>query len=228
MPAKHDFLFVDESGDPGYATDPVSGALLSTQHYVTAVLHVCDNSFNHINRHIAAFRYLTSMGRELKVPPEKEVFGRLIDPIRSLADDSSQNICASVVYLNKAKYTGRYLKPGGKRPADPVRFRNYMLRCLLEFHFLNFQLQSQHYDLVLDRIEMSKAEADNLQRYLAGNRNIPTPTHVTHAASIYVEALQIVDHIASGYKNVVSGTPPPQALSFVRARDITFDQFTYK
>lgn len=228
MPVKHDFLFVDESGDPGYTTESISGTLLSSPYYVAAVLHVCDNSFAHINRHMATFRYYTAMDRELKLPPEKEVFERLLGPIRSLANDGAQNICASVVYVDKVNYTGRYLKPGGKRPQDPIRFRNYMLRCLLEFHFQYVRLKSQQYDLVLDRIEMTRKETDNLQGYIAGNRNIPTPTHITHASSIYVEALQIVHHIAGGYKNVVSGAETPHVLEFVRARDVTLDQFIYK
>ncbi len=99
-----------------------------------------------------------------------------------------------------------------------------MLRRLLEHHFQRHRLQSNHYDLVIDRVELTLEETLNLRRYIAGNRSIPTPTHITHAASIYVEGLQVVHHIANGYRGVVDGGTTPPELSFVSARDITTNQ----
>ncbi|MCH8825783.1 MAG: DUF3800 domain-containing protein [Chloroflexi bacterium] len=221
---KHDYIFVDESGDPGYRVDDSSGRLLSSGYYVAAALHLCDDSFPDLNAHVAAFRYYSRMSRELKLPPEKEEFGRLLDPIRMMAE-GGKNIWSSAVYLDKYRYNGRYLKPGGIRPQNPIRFRNHILRCLLEHHFQKYPLRSHHYDLVLDRVEITKEETENLQNYLAGNYNIPTPTNITHASSIYVEGLQIVHHIANGYKNVVTGSEPPDALKFVSARDVTTNQY---
>ncbi len=221
---KYDYIFVDESGDPGWAFGPDGPELLSSEYYTAAALHMCDDVFGKVNEHVSSFRYLTRMSRELKLPPEKDVFQRLIGPIGALAQ-SDGGIWASVVYLDKRKYNGRYLKPGGPRPQDPVRFRNWVLRRLLEWHFSWTHLQSQQYDLVLDRVEITKEQTDNLQNYLASNYNIPTPTSITHAASIYVEPLQLVHHIATGFKNVVTlGNAPLDALSFVRARDITTSQ----
>ena len=155
-----------------------------------------------------------------------EEYGRLLDPIRAMSE-AGRNIWASVVYLDKLQYNGSYLKPGGKRPANPVRFRNYILRRLLEHHFQEYPLQSRQYDLVLDRIDLSREETENLRRYVSGNRNIPTPTHITHASSIYVEGLQVVHHIANGYKDVVNGNPAPVELSFVNPRDLSFNQYLY-
>lgn len=223
---KHDYIFIDESGDPGYTVDPLTGKLLSTMYYTTAAFHICDDCFSDLNAHVAAFRYLTGMTKNLKLPPEHIIFEKLIQPISTLAA-SGRNIWASVVYLNKQRYTGAYLKPGGKRLPDPIKFRNRILRCLLEYHFSFYPLRSQHYDLVLDRIEMTKSEVENLQNYLARNYNIPTPTHITHASSIYVDGLQVVHHIATGYKNVVSGAAPPNALSFVNSKDITTNQLIH-
>lgn len=223
---KYDYIFVDESGDPGYTLDPSTGQLLSTPYYVVAALHICDDCFPAINTHIASFRYLTGMNRELKIPPEKDVFKRLIEPLSDLAI-GGRNIWASVIYVDKERYTGRYLKPGGRRPPSPTMFRNRMLRCLLEFHFSLCSLQSRQFDLVLDRVEMAQYDAQNLQAYLAGNHHIPTPTHITHASSIYVEPLQIVHHIAAGYKDIMTGKNPPDVLGFVNARDVTLNQFIY-
>ena len=109
--AKYDYIFVDESGDPGYATHPETGALLSSPFFAMAALHVTDDSYSHIIRHLAAFR----------------------------------------------------------------------------------------------------------------NRNlrIPAPINVTHASSLYVEALQVVDHIANAYGTEELGGTGHDSLRFVRALDIT-------
>ena len=220
----NDFIFVDESGDPGYVFDETSGKLLSSPYYVAAALHVCDDSIAYITEHIAAFRYLSRMNRELKIPPGKDDYRRLMEPVQQLALNGS-NVWGSAVYLEKTNYNGRYLKAGGSRQQSPVRFRNYILRCLLEHHFSMTSLKSNQYDLVLDRIEITREETDNLQSYIAGNYNIPTPTNITHASSIYVDGLQVVHHIANSFKDVVSGGDIPEEVAFVNARDITTDQY---
>lgn len=221
---KHDYIFVDESGDAAFKLDPVSGELLSSDYYVTAALHLCDDAFRDLNRHVAAFRYYSGLNRELKIPSQREEFTRLLDPIRGLTD-AGKNIWASVVYVDKLRYNGSYLKAGGKRPASPVRFRNYMLRRLLEHHFQRYPLKSNQYDLVLDRIDLTNEETENLWQYISGNRNIPTPLHITHASSIYVEGLQAVHHIANGYKNIVHSGRVPTELSFVNPRDLTTNHY---
>jgi hypothetical protein len=33
---RHDYIFVDESGDAGYKLDPVTGELLSSNYYIAA------------------------------------------------------------------------------------------------------------------------------------------------------------------------------------------------
>ena len=221
---KHDYIFVDESGDAAFTLDPASGDLLSSEYYVAAALHLCDDAFRDLNRHVAAFRYYSGLNRELKIHAQTEEFTRLLDPIRALSE-GGKNIWASVVCVDKLGYNGSYLKPGGKRPASPLRFRNYILRRLLEHHFQNYPLQSNQYDLVLDRIDLTREDTENLWQYISGNRNIPTPTHITHASSIYVEGLQVVHHIANGYKDVVGGDRVPAELSFVNSRDVTTHQY---
>ena len=220
--AKNDFIFVDESGDTGYKLDPDTGELLSSPYFVLAALHVTDDSIRWINQHVAAFRFYTRLDRELKLPVEKEVFNRLLGPIAQMAF-AGQDIFASVVYMDKVGYRGPYLKQGGSRGQDPIRFRNYMLRRLLEGHFEKLQLRSAQYELILDRIDMNSRQFENLRQYIEGNLSIPSPNYITHASSIYVECLQIVHHIASGFKNVVSGGEIPESLSFVKEQDITKD-----
>ena len=221
--ARHDYIFVDESGDPAFTCDPTSGRLLSSKFYIAATLYLSDAAFGELNKHVAAFRYYSGLSRELKIPPSREEFAKLLGPIRSLAE-GGESIRASVVYVDKLKYNGSYLKAGGVRAGDPVKFRNYILRRLLEHHFQSYRLQSEHYDLILDRTETTRKQRTALRIYLSGNQNIPTPDYITHAASIYVEGLQVVHHIANGFKDVVTGGDVPSALSFVNARDITTRQ----
>ena len=222
---KHDFIFVDESGDAGFKLDPDSGELLSSSYYIAAALHICDDAFRYLNQHVAAFRFYSGFNRELKIPPRSVEFARLLDPIRTLSEEG-RNIWASVVCVDKLRYTGEYLKPGGKRPASPVKFRNYILRRLLEQHFRMRPLRSAHYDLALDRVDLTRGEAENLWQYIYHNRNFPTPSYITHASSIYVEGLQVAHHLANGFKNFTSGGYIPDVLSFVNVRDLTNDPRT--
>ena len=221
--AKNDFIFVDESGDTGYALDPETGELLSKPYYVLAALHVSDDSIRLINHCVAAFRFYTGFNRELKPPPEQAVFDRLIGPIQELAMQD-RRIFASVVYLDKKAYTGNYLKAGGSRSQSALYFRNRVLRSLLENHFSNYNLMSRQYELVLDRIDMNIRQSEGLRAYLRDQGDFQTPRYITHADSMYVEGLQIVDNIARGFKNAVGGGQVPQSLSFVNSRDITKDR----
>ncbi len=221
--AKHDYIFVDESGDPGYKIDPESGQLLSSSFYIAAALHLSDDAFAGLNKHMAAFRYYSGLNRELKIPPSREEFSRLLGPVKVMAE-AGADIRASVVYLDKRKYNGRFLKGGKGRPPEPFKFRNYILRLLLVHHFHIYGLISGQYDLVLDRVPIDRAMIGGIRNGLVRNRNIPSPAYITHAASIYVEGLQVVHHIANGFQSAVEGLEVPAELSFVSARDITTRQ----
>ena len=218
--AKYDYIFVDESGDPGYAVHPQTGALLSSPSFAMAALHVTDDSYEGILRHMAAFRYLRRLSRELKIPVGKPEFDRLMDPIQTLAE-GGEAISASAVYLDKETFSGPYLRPDSPRGQDARRFWNFALRRLLEWHFAANPLISERYDLVLDRIEMARAQKAELEEYLDRNLRIPTPVNVTLASSLYVEALQVVHHIANAYGTAQPGKGTHDSLRFARAIDIT-------
>ena len=221
--AKNDFIFVDESGDTGYKLDTNTGELLSSPYFVLAALHVSDQSIRLLNRHIAAFRFYTGFNRELKFPPGKATFTRILEPIQEAAMRGA-SIHVSVVYLNKQRYTGDYLKPSGVRPQSALYFRNRILRCLLEFHFASYRLMSRQYELILDRIDMTPGQIRSLETYLRNRQGLTVPRLITQADSIYVEGLQIVDNIASGFKDVAGGGMISESLSFVNAVDITLDR----
>jgi len=54
--AKRDFLFIDESGEPGDVTD----------YYIMGLIHVTDESLKKMNIHLGAFRYFGTIKKELK------------------------------------------------------------------------------------------------------------------------------------------------------------------
>lgn len=218
--AKHDYIFVDESGDPGFTCDHESGELLSSDFYIAAALHLSDDAFAGLNKHMAAFRYYSGLNRELKMPPSREEFTRLLGPIRLMAE-SGANIRASVVYLDKHQYNGRYLKPRGLRLPDSHKFRNYVLFRLLRHHFYRSGLYANQYELIVDRFESTARQRERLARYLSQTDKFPMPAYITHAASIYVEGLQAVHHIANGFKGLANGAEPPPELSFVSTRNLT-------
>ena len=143
-----------------------------------------------------------------------------MSPIQALAEDG-KSIWASVVYLDKETYGGPYLRPDSPRGQDTQRFRNFMLRRLLERHFARHPLASRLYDLVLDRVEMSRRQQEELWDYLSDNLRIPAPNNITHAASLYVEGLQIVHHIANVFGSVAQKGTPSNTLPFVNAHDMS-------
>ena len=104
---RHDYIFVDESGDPGFTLEPATGRLLSSSFYTAAALHLCDDAFPDMNKHIAAFRYYSGLSRELKLPSNKEHFSKLLGPIKAMAV-GGKNIWASAIYVDKLEYTGSY------------------------------------------------------------------------------------------------------------------------
>ena len=203
--------------------DGDSGALLSSPCYSLAALHVTDDSYSAITRHMAAFRYMKGFSRELKIPVDKPDFERLLEPIQTAAAEGA-TIQASAVYLDKRQYTGPYLKQDVPRDQNSVRFRNFILRCLLERHFARRPLISQDWDLVPGRVQLTDIQQAELREYLAGNQRIPTPTNFTHPSSIYVDGLRIVHHMANGFGRVASGISIPTSLRSLTARDITHYQ----
>ena len=222
--AKYDYIFVDESGDPGYAVHPQTGALLSSPSFAMAALHVTDDSYQGILRHMAAFRYLRRLSRELKIPVGKPEFDRLMDPIQTLAE-GGEAISASAVYLDKETFSGPYLRPDSPRGQDARRFWSLSPTLLSAVYLSGTLPQSPHlasrYDLVLDRSKCLRAQKAELEEYLDRNLTIPTPVNVTLASSLYVEALQVVHHIANAYGTAQPGKGTHDSLRFARAIDIT-------
>ena len=55
---RFDYIFVDESGDPAFKLNPTTGQLLSSDFYVAAALHLCDDSFRDLNKTYSSIQVL--------------------------------------------------------------------------------------------------------------------------------------------------------------------------
>jgi len=190
--AKRDFVFIDESGDPG------SG----TSYYIVGLIHLDDATLRRLNIHLGAFRYFGSVKKELKSTRLNKVQKDLLGSIFELFSESGYPIKASAVYVDKARYRGVYLKEKLSFPKSPTRFKHLILRKLLEFHFQKNKPQSNEIEIVVDRFHSNEAKEQQMRNYLRKGVNFKTPPflHIIQADSRYVELLQMTDWIIGKVK----------------------------
>ena len=112
----------------------------------------------------------------------------------------------SIVFVDKDRYTGPYLKPIGTRPANPIYFRNFLNRQLFERHFANHPVITNESELVFDRV-VTEIEELNLKQYLRNNMLLPRLDSIIQCDSRYVPALQFVDAMIHIVKEIYFGDP---------------------
>ncbi len=180
---KRDFLFIDESGDPGELTN----------YYIVGLIHLTDESLKRINIHLGAFRYFGVIKRELKSHRLTKLQKEQILNILRLPLENNIFVKASAVYVDKKEYKGPYLKE-----KKPNHFRNLIIRKLLEFHFSLNKPQSNEIEIIIDRCYSSETQELKLRKYLRDNTKdkLPHFLHVIQADSRYIELLQIADWIS--------------------------------
>lgn len=191
--AKRDFIFIDESGEPGE----------ETPYYIQGLLHITDESLKKINIHLGAFRYFGDIRGELK---STRLSQSQKEKLLTILKDSIRNnvfIAATAVFVNKEKYEGNYLKEKVDFPKDAARFRHFVMRRLLEFHFKNSQPQSSEIEIIIDRFhsdELKEQQMRNYLRKLTVLKFLPNFLHIVQADSRYLELLQITDWVAGSVK----------------------------
>ncbi|OGJ64157.1 hypothetical protein A3C37_04015 [Candidatus Peribacteria bacterium RIFCSPHIGHO2_02_FULL_53_20] len=188
---KRDFLFIDESGDPG----------TFSLYYILGLLHVTDLSLKELNLHLGAMRYFGNIRREMKSGRlSKEQKGRLTAILSAVNDQCF--IRASAIYIAKKDYKGVYLEDKLGYPQSSNKFKNLMLRRLLEVHFNHGKPQSDEVELVIDRFQLSEPLEQQMRNYLRVDKHkiLPAFIHITQADSRYVELLQIADWISGAVK----------------------------
>jgi len=211
-----EYLFIDESGDPG------NGEGDSSSYYAELSLHISNEGFPNFIRHAINWRYIRGLVGEMKRPPRGPDMERFLRPFSEL--QRSGIIRCSSVYLIKDEYTGPYLKPSSPRGENPILFRNFIHRQLLEHHFSLYPPATNNIELVFDRFEMSHEAIKNLEDYLRGNIRLPNFKHITHADSLYTEALQVASQLVNLVKDIPlgkAGLEQKALLSFISLQDIT-------
>lgn len=195
---KHDFFFLDETGDPG--NDFVRGGSV---YFAVGCVHLTDLSLELLHKHFFAMGYFSDRFRELKSSRLSRVQKDHIEDIAKEFCDSTE-VAITVIFVDKQRYAGPYFSQDGKRPYDSLYFRNFITRQLLEHHFQDRNLWTSDCDLIFDRAISEEAE-DHLKRYLRGNFRLPNFANITHCDSRYVVALQFADAVVHIVKEYVFG-----------------------
>ena len=192
--AKRDFIFIDEAGDPGE----------ETPYFIQGLLHITDESLKKINVHLGAFRYFGNVDKELKSTKLNGLQKQKLLAVLKCAVVESGFVAATSVFVSKENYVGRYIKEApGLPPKDATRFRHFMIRRLLEFHFKNKKVQSDTVEIIFDRIHPGEEKERYLKNYLrklGALSLLPNFLHIIQVDSRYVELLQLTDWIAGAVK----------------------------
>ncbi len=192
--AKRDFIFIDEAGEPGE----------NTPYYILGLLHVTDKTLKNINTHLGAFRYFGNIHKELKSTRlNQSQRDQLLYILKDSIRDNGNFIKATSIFVNKKKYEGNYLKSKPNSLQNATRFRHFILRRLLEFHFNENNAQSKEIELICDRFHSGEEKERQMKNYLnklSFLHILPNFLHITQADSRYLELLQITDWIAGSVK----------------------------
>ncbi|MBL7156451.1 MAG: DUF3800 domain-containing protein [Candidatus Pacebacteria bacterium] len=190
--AKRDFIFIDESGDPGN----------ETEYYILGLLHITDVSLKKMNTDLGALRYFGNIKKELKSTRLNFAQKQYLFNIIKSRINSGEFIKASALYIKKENFSGTYLfdQPGLAR--DATKFRHYVLRRLLEFHFKYVKPQSNEIEIIVDRFHALENKEQQLRNYLRIDVHniLPKFLHIIQADSRYVDLLQVADWVAGCVK----------------------------
>lgn len=210
--AKHDFVFVDEYGDPG----PFVGS--NSLHFASLAVHVTDESLSSLVSCFASMRFFRQAYREMKrLHSNPQLRPVLRDMLAHMS--TAHDIKFSATFLDKTAYSGPYLTAGSGR-----KFRNFQLRRLLEWHFEGCSPLTTECELVLDRHSMTDDEESGLRSYLRGNWHLPAFVDIAAVDSRYVEVIQIADLALALFRKKYLESNDEYLdldLDFIRARDVS-------
>lgn len=214
------YVFIDESGDPGN-TLSLGG---SSPHYAELALQIDGNRLKDFLQLILNWKYCTNCYGERKTLPSKaKILNKYITPFKALHDTG--NLLCSCVYLFKSKYIGPHFSQNITTKHDPIKFRNFVHRQLLEFHFgIYHPPPDSQIELVFDKYVMNLKSRRNLEDYLQQNYNLPDFEHITHVDSEYVDAMQFTSQLVSAIKSIIShpiSSLIADSLDFIELKDIS-------
>ena len=199
---QREFIFIDESGDPGFKG--------GSKRYALGALHMDEPNLEMVRLHVAAFRYHGEVKKEFKDTSWADKLSptalRLLHCMEDLT--ASGAVIATVTWLDKATY--RSNKGPYRDKGKSHQFRHFQLRLLLERH-RSRRAWGTKVDLVLDRWGQSMDLKRNLEDYVKDNFNLrPEIENVTFVDSMYCDPVQIIDIYLRLVHRVVDGAATPE------------------
>lgn len=185
-----EYVFVDESGDPGFA------AGTAERFYLVAV-HCDGPTLRVIRKHLVNLHYHHGLGgSELKEwwpVRNTDIKDRKLQACIRLFEKLTlqRDLKATAVWVDKDRWKmggGPYT---GGTSRDSFLFRNYVLKRLLRRHVARFGW-GDNVDLVIDRYDLPDRERASLRSLLKASLAAP-PAHVTAVSSAYVGSIGIAD-----------------------------------
>lgn len=213
MKARRDFIFIDETGDPGKKGTP---------YYICTLFHVTDAAIMHLYSAVCTYRFMLDHYHEMHGHNLSLHRSRKLNKILS---KSKKYFNCSVVMVSKESYKGPYLdRYESKR--NPVLFRKFIYRQVLNFHFSKHKPLTKHLEIVLDRSNLSQSDFNNLRGYIYKYGNCPNLEIITEVDSKYVELLQLADVLGRQFVGKISGDPTETEgfdYNFINYKDITLE-----
>jgi hypothetical protein len=222
---KMNFIFVDETGDPGRK---------GTQCFGYGLLHIQDDKYFLTRRLLCEIRQRSGIWGDLSGITKKAGNQILINILQGLASLSKNNqIVCSGLYINKSTYGGRYLEwselPIGEN-VMAYRLKNYLLRHLLEFHFSYNDVPQIETDIILDRWELSEGQRQEMFNYLNGKTaitlaqpfSLPKISYLTIADNEYICGLELAHILADMVKRKAMNKLSDEyskLIGFIRIRE---------
>ena len=216
----HLYVFIDESGDPG---DSTASTGASSPHYAELAIQLDDQGLIELQSHMTSWKYCSGRFREDKNLPKDNALTRYINPFKELCQ--AGYLCCSCVYLIKSKYTGPHFGNHPTHKQNPILFRNFIHRRLLEFHFTKYKpTKEDRIQLIFDKYDMSHKVTRNLEDYLRANYFLPQFDHICHVDSIYTLPIQATSQMLVGIKDIILGKADDllkTSLDFISLKEIT-------
>ena len=189
---RHWTVFADDTGDPG-----VSGS----EHFAYALAGVERADMHVLIRLMSEFRVKHAIFTEAKVKIAHPLFRSVIEGVSTACENGT--MLAGACIIRKSHFEGPYLRDAPNIPADPHFLRNFTIRHALEVLFTDVTFDKDDtIEVVLDRVDYNDTQIMNLRDYLnstyakEGPFVFPPARYVTHADSVYVEGLQVANHLA--------------------------------
>ena len=214
------YLFIDESGDLGED----DGEKQTTSYYTALVIQIESKSLKALVKHITSWRYVECVINEPKILPKRE--DKCITFLKPIIElHQAGGIKCSAVYLLKKEYSGPYLKKKSRTGRKPIKFRNFIHKELLEYHFSTYPATDDNYVVaIFDYHTMSERDLDNVPFYLQKICELPL-NNIVHLDSNCSWVLQTAGQLANAVSHIPLGNEnklTAQLLEFISLKDITY------